>query len=85
MTFSLFSEAGRAGQIIFVLFLTLYSIDLAIKKKRESIYMIFFLTFTLFISYNFSPNFNYRVNDLLLKFQTTEKNNDNRIIFGKAH
>ena len=84
LTFSLFSEAGRAGQIIFVLFLTLYSIDLAIKKKRESIYMIFFLIVTLFISYNFSPNFNYRVNDLLLKFQTTEKNNDNRIIFWKS-
>lgn len=84
LTFSLFSEAGRAGQIVFVSFLTLYSIDLAVKKKRESIYIIFFLAFTLFISYNFSPNFNYRVNDLLSKFQTTEINNDNRIIFWKS-
>ena len=84
LTFSLFSEAGRAGQIVFVSFLSLYSIDLAIKKKRESIYIIFFLTFTLFISYNFSPNFNYRVNDLLSKFQTTEINNDARIIFWKS-
>jgi len=84
LTFSLFSEAGRAGQIVFVSFLSLYSIDLAIKKKRESILLIFFLAFTLFISYNFSPNFNYRVNDLLSKFQTTEINNDNRIIFWKS-
>ena len=84
LTFSLFSEAGRAGQIVFVSFLSLYSIDLAIKKKRESILLIFFLAFTLFISYNFSPNFNYRVNDLLSKFQTTEINNDTRIIFWKS-
>ena len=46
--------------------------------------MIFFLIFTLFISYNFSPNFNYRVNDLISKFQTTEINNDNRIIYWKS-
>ena len=84
LTFSLFSEAGRAGHVIFVLFLTLYSIDLTVSKKRESIYMILFLTASLFISYNFSPNFNYRVNDLLSKFQTTEINNDARIIFWKS-
>ena len=35
LTFSLFSEAGRAGQIVFVSFLSLYSIDLAIKKKEN--------------------------------------------------
>jgi len=81
LTFSLFSEAGRAGQIIFVLFLILYSIDLAVKKKRESIYIICFLTFTLLISYNFSPIFNNRVNDLLSKFQTNEIKNENRYIF----
>ena len=84
LIFSLFSEAGRAGQIVFVLFLTIFSIDLAIKKKRESIYMIFFLIVTLFISYNHSPNFNYRVNELVLKFQSAEKNNDYRYNFWKS-
>lgn len=84
LTFSLFSEAGRAGQIVFVLFLILYSIDLAVKKKRESIYVIFFLIVTLFTSYNYSPNFNYRVNELVLKFQSAEKNNDYRYNFWKS-
>ena len=43
LTFSLFSEAGRAGQIVFVLFLTLYSIDLAVKKKKRiNLYDFFF-------------------------------------------
>ena len=84
LIFSLFSEAGRAGQIIFILFLTLMSIDSAIKKKRESIYMIFFLIVTLFASYNYSPNFNYRVNELALKFQSAEKNNDDRYFFWKS-
>ncbi|MDC3229811.1 O-antigen ligase family protein [Bacteroidota bacterium] len=84
LIFSLFSEAGRAGQIVFILFLTLYSIDLAIKKKKESIYMIFFLIVTLLISYNYSPNFNYRVNELVLKFQSAEKNNDFRYNFWKS-
>ena len=84
LIFSLFSEAGRAGQIVFILFLTLYSIDLAVKKKKESFYMIFFLIVTLFISYNYSPNFNYRVNELVLKFQSAEKNNDNRYNFWKS-
>ena len=84
LIFSLFSEAGRAGQIVFILFLTLLSIDSAIKKKRESIYMIFFLIVTLLISYNYSPNFNYRVNELVLKFQSAEKNNDNRYNFWKS-
>ncbi len=84
LVFSLFSEAGRAGQIVFILFLTFYSIDLAIKKKRESIYMIFFLIVTILISYNHSPNFNYRVNELVLKFQSAEKNNDHRYNFWKS-
>ena len=76
LIFGLFSEAGRAGQIVFILFLTLLSIDSAIKKKRESIYMIFFLIVTLLMSYNYSTNFNYRVNELVVKFQSAEKNND---------
>ena len=84
LIFGLFSEAGRAGQIVFILFLTLYSIDLAVKKKKESFYMIFFLIVTLFISYNYSPNFNYRVNELVLKFQSAEKNNDHRYNFWKS-
>ena len=84
LIFSLFSEAGRAGQIVFILFLSLLSMDSAIKKKRESIYMIFFLFVTLFISYNYSPNFNYRVNELALKFQSAEKNNDYRYNFWKS-
>ena len=63
-TISIFTEAGRAGQLTYVIFLFLYAIYYLKTKTRISLFIFFFLLSILFFSYKNSSIFKYRVDHL---------------------
>ena len=63
-TFSIFTEAGRAGQITFNFFFFLYAIFYLNKKIQYSFLIISFLICVNLVSYNKSPIFKHRVDHL---------------------
>ena len=62
--YSIFNEAGRAGQLTFNVFFILYAIFLLRSKLKFSILIILFLTFVNFLSYKNSSIFKHRVDHL---------------------
>ncbi len=90
---SIFTESGRAGQLIFILFLGIYSIYYFRKNIIYSIGIICFLIFSIYSAHQFSDKFKFRVKEAKKKIQNemiktnsqnTDKNqNDIRIVFIK--
>jgi len=63
-TMSIFTEAGRAGQLTFNLFFFLFSIYYIKKNFKYSLSIISFLFIVNYLSYSNSPIFKYRVDNL---------------------
>ena len=63
-SFSIFTEAGRAGQLTFNLFFLLFAAYYIKKHTKESIFLLIFLVFVNFFSYSNSPIFKHRVDHL---------------------
>lgn len=63
-TMSVFTEAGRAGQLTFNLFFFLFSIYYSKKHLKYSMSIISFLFIVNYLSYSNSPIFKYRVDNL---------------------
>ena len=90
-TISIFTEAGRAGQLTFNIFFLLYAIFLLKKKLKFSIIIALFLIVTNFLSYSNSPIFKHRVDHLthIVKNDGQKKNKkskekDIRYLFTKS-
>ena len=62
--FSIFSEAGRAGQLTLNVFMFFYAIYFLRSKIKYSISIFFFLILVNYSSYNNSTIFKYRVDQL---------------------
>lgn len=60
-SFSIFTESGRAGQLIFTLLFGLYSVYYFKKRRMMSIGLIGFLIFCNYSAYKGSDTFKYRV------------------------
>ena len=92
-SFSIFTESGRAGQLIFILFLGIYSVYYFRKNIIYSIGIIGFLIVCIYSAYQFSDKFKFRIKEAKMKIQneiiqTNSKNlhkdqNDIRIVFIK--
>ncbi|MGY8986981.1 MAG: O-antigen ligase family protein [Flavobacteriales bacterium] len=92
-SFSIFTESGRAGQLIFILFLGIYSIYYFRKKISYSIGIITFLIICIYAASQFSDQFKFRIKEAKMMIQnemiqTNSKNphkdqNDIRIVFIK--
>jgi len=68
-TTNLFINGGRTGQVVFI-FLIFITILSSIKNKLKAIILSFsLLIITLFLAYNFSPNFHNRSNQLYTDIQ----------------
>ena len=63
-TISIFTEAGRAGQLTFNLFFFIFSIYYIKKNLKYSLSIISFLFIVNYLSYSNSPIFKYRVDNL---------------------
>ena len=61
---SIFTEAGRAGQLTFNLFFFIFSIYYIKKNLKYSLSIISFLFIVNYLSYSNSPIFKYRVDNL---------------------
>ena len=78
--YSIFNEAGRAGQLTFNVFFILYAIFLLRSKLKFSILIILFLTFVNFLSYKNSSIFKHRVDHLTHVVQNDgQKKNKNSV------
>jgi len=92
-SFSIFTESGRAGQLIFILFFGIYSIYYFRKKISYSIGIIGFLIICIYTASQFSDKFKFRIKEAKIKIQneilqTNSQNlhkgkNDIRIVFIK--
>ena len=79
-SYSIFNEAGRAGQLTFNVFFILYAIFLLRSKLKFSILIILFLTFLNFLSYENSSIFKHRVDHLTHVVQNDgQKKNKNSV------
>ncbi len=63
-TLSIFTEAGRAGQLTFNFFFFLFSLFYFRKKIKYSLFIICFLICVNLLSYSKSPIFKHRVDNL---------------------
>ena len=92
-SFSIFTESGRAGQLIFILFLGIYSIYYFRKNIIYSIGIIGFLIVCIYSAYQFSDKFKFRIKEakktiqnemIQTNSQNTDKDqNEIRIVFIK--
>ena len=79
-SYSIFNEAGRAGQLTFNVFFILYAIFLLRSKLKFSILIILFLTLVNFLSYKNSGIFKHRVDHLKHVVQNDgQKKNKNSV------
>lgn len=76
ITFSIFSEGGRAGQLIFSLLFGLYSIYYFKKRRLLSIGLIVFVSLCNYCAYNESNTFKTRVDKASKIIQTEIITND---------
>jgi O-antigen ligase len=92
-SFSIFTERGRAGQLIFILFLGIYSVYYFRKDIIYSIGIIGLLIVCIYSAYQFSDKFKFRIKEAKMKIQneiiqtnsqnTDKDQNDIRIVFIK--
>jgi O-antigen ligase len=79
-SYSIFNEAGRAGQLTFNVFFILYAIFLLRSKFKFSILIILFLTFVNLLSYKNSSIFKHRLDHLTHVVQNDgQKKNKNSV------
>ena len=76
---SIFSEAGRAGQLTFNMFFILYALYFLNKKIIYSFSIICFLALVNVYSYNNSGIYKYRVDNLMHTVQHDGMNKDSKV------
>ena len=77
-TMSVFTEAGRAGQLTFNLFFFIFSIYYIKKNLKYSLSIISFLFIVNYLSYSNSPIFKYRVDHLSHIVQNSGQKKNNK-------
>lgn len=79
MIFSLFTEPGRAGQLLFILITFFFTFYLFAKNKLALFGSIITICLVLFISYNYSADFNRRVKATYTNVLEFDVNKENSI------
>ena len=84
LIYSLFSEPGKAGQLVFIIFLISFTIYSLYKSKKKTIYFSTLLLVFSLIFCNYSSIFINKYNDLKSKLSNIDKFERDRSVFWKS-